>query len=241
MDAITLLKDDHKTVERLFKRFEKAGDHAYAEKRRITDQIIEELSKHAAIHETDALSWIRGHLPNGILEAQGVELTDISTEHARERSVAAWMGIRSAEEDNLPIRCDHRRRMPQHALDVVFADCEVNATAIAIFNKPQRCVGGVLDRAGLAAHARDFVEPLAGELRIPVASRDHDIPSVSSAAAIEKKSPGGLTPEEKQRLQETLDDLNRDVFGAGETPLADGGADGAPAAPAAEDDAGAAP
>ena len=51
MDAITLLKEDHKTVEKLFKRFEKAGDRAYVEKREIVDRIIEELSKHAAIEE----------------------------------------------------------------------------------------------------------------------------------------------------------------------------------------------
>ncbi len=34
MDAITLLKDDHKTVEALFKRFEKAGERAYVERAR---------------------------------------------------------------------------------------------------------------------------------------------------------------------------------------------------------------
>src|SRR3954454_6960376 len=51
MDAITLLKDDHKTVEQLFKRFEKAGDRATTEKRRVVDRIIEELSMHAAIEE----------------------------------------------------------------------------------------------------------------------------------------------------------------------------------------------
>jgi len=51
MDAITLLKDDHKTVERLFRRFEKAGDDAYREKRDIADRIVEELSIHAAIEE----------------------------------------------------------------------------------------------------------------------------------------------------------------------------------------------
>jgi len=51
MDAITLLRDDHKTVEQLFKRFEKAGDRAYVEKRQIVDRIIEELSIHAAIEE----------------------------------------------------------------------------------------------------------------------------------------------------------------------------------------------
>src|SRR5688500_234044 len=76
--------------------------------------------------------------------------------------------------------------MPQHALDVVFADGEVNAAAIAVFNKPQRGVGGVLDRARLATHPRDLVEPLACERRIPVASGDHDIPSISSTATLEK-------------------------------------------------------
>jgi hemerythrin superfamily protein len=51
MDAITLLKDDHQRVEKLFKRFEAAGDRAYAEKRQVVDKIIEELSVHAAIEE----------------------------------------------------------------------------------------------------------------------------------------------------------------------------------------------
>lgn len=51
MDAITLLKDDHQRVEKLFKRFEAAGERAYVEKRQIVDRIIEELSVHAAIEE----------------------------------------------------------------------------------------------------------------------------------------------------------------------------------------------
>src|SRR5689334_11851124 len=51
MDAIALLKQDHKTVEQLFKRFEKAGDRAHSEKRTIVDRIIEELSRHASIEE----------------------------------------------------------------------------------------------------------------------------------------------------------------------------------------------
>lgn len=52
MDAITLLKNDHKTVEKLFKQFEKAGPQAYVEKRKVVDRIIEELSVHAAIEES---------------------------------------------------------------------------------------------------------------------------------------------------------------------------------------------
>ena len=51
MDAITVLKNDHKTVEGLFKKFEQAGDRAYKTKRGLVDEIITELSVHAAIEE----------------------------------------------------------------------------------------------------------------------------------------------------------------------------------------------
>jgi hemerythrin superfamily protein len=51
MDAITLLKNDHRTVEELFKKFEQAGDRAFKTKRRLVDEIITELSVHAAIEE----------------------------------------------------------------------------------------------------------------------------------------------------------------------------------------------
>ncbi|WP_432762286.1 MULTISPECIES: hemerythrin domain-containing protein [unclassified Streptomyces] len=51
MDGIVLLKDDHKTVEKLFKQFEKAGDNEHADKRKIADKVIEELTTHAWIEE----------------------------------------------------------------------------------------------------------------------------------------------------------------------------------------------
>lgn len=51
MDAITLLKDDHQAVEELFEKFEQAGDRAFKTKRRLVDEIITELSVHAAIEE----------------------------------------------------------------------------------------------------------------------------------------------------------------------------------------------
>jgi hemerythrin superfamily protein len=51
MDAITLIKNDHKTVEALFKRVEKLGDGAVKEKKQIVQQIIRELAVHAAIEE----------------------------------------------------------------------------------------------------------------------------------------------------------------------------------------------
>ncbi|MGK3990392.1 hypothetical protein WME99_45525 [Sorangium sp. So ce136] len=56
------------------------------------------------------------------------------------------------------------------------------------------------------------------------------------AAAIEKQTPGGISSEQKNRLTETLADLNRDVYGGAETlPEGDAAPDAAsqPAAPAA--------
>ncbi len=44
------------------------------------------------------------------------------------------------------------------------------------------------------------------------------------ARAIEKETPGGITQEEKQRLDEALVDLNKDVYGGGESAEADAGA-----------------
>ena len=72
MDAISLLKDDHRAVEALFKRFEKAGSDAHVERRRIVDDIIKELSVHAEIEETVFYPAVREAVPpteDEVLEA----------------------------------------------------------------------------------------------------------------------------------------------------------------------------
>src|SRR4029453_18596433 len=82
MDAITLLRADHQTVEQLFKRFEKAGDRAYVEKREIVDRIIEELSAHAAIEEQVFYPVARETVP-------GTE--DIALESLEEHHIVKWL------------------------------------------------------------------------------------------------------------------------------------------------------
>jgi hemerythrin superfamily protein len=82
MDAITMLKDDHKAVEQLFKRFEKAGPRAYVEKRDIVDRIIEELSVHAAVEEQLFYPVARATVP-------GTE--DLALEAIEEHGVAKWV------------------------------------------------------------------------------------------------------------------------------------------------------
>jgi hemerythrin superfamily protein len=51
MDAITILRDDHDKVRKLFTEFERSGDSGPKERRRIADRIIEELTVHAYIEE----------------------------------------------------------------------------------------------------------------------------------------------------------------------------------------------
>jgi hemerythrin superfamily protein len=51
MDAITLLKKDHRTVGVLFRKYEAAGKNAIHEKQSLADQIIKELSVHTSIEE----------------------------------------------------------------------------------------------------------------------------------------------------------------------------------------------
>ena len=64
MDAITLLKNDHKTVEKLFKAFEKAGPRAKKAKAETVQSIIRELSVHAAIEEQIFYPAIRAEVPD---------------------------------------------------------------------------------------------------------------------------------------------------------------------------------
>ena len=83
MDAITLLKQDHKTVEELFKRFEKLGPRAKKGKADVVEQIIKELSIHAAIEEAVLYPAIRG-----AVERQDVE--DMVLESLEEHHVVKW-------------------------------------------------------------------------------------------------------------------------------------------------------
>lgn len=51
MDAVELLKADHKKVKELFRKFESAGDRAYKEKKEIAETVFMELDVHAKLEE----------------------------------------------------------------------------------------------------------------------------------------------------------------------------------------------
>ncbi len=77
-----MLKDDHRTVESLFKRFEKAGERAFSLKRKLVDGIIKELSRHAAIEEELFYPVTRATVP-------GVE--DMVLESIEEHHIVKWV------------------------------------------------------------------------------------------------------------------------------------------------------
>ncbi len=81
MNAIQLLKNDHRTVEALFKRFEQAGDEAYKVKRELADKIVKELSIHAAIEE---------QLLYPAARERDERLDDLVLEALEEHHIAKW-------------------------------------------------------------------------------------------------------------------------------------------------------
>ena len=82
MDAISLLKTDHKTVEKLFKQYEKLGDNASVSKARVVESIIEDLAVHAAIEEQFFYPAARKDVP---------ETTSEVLESLEEHHVVKWL------------------------------------------------------------------------------------------------------------------------------------------------------
>jgi hemerythrin superfamily protein len=83
MDGIVLLKEDHKTVKRLFREFEKTHKTASdASKRKLVDEILRELTTHAFIEETIFYPAARAGVP---------ETADHVLESVEEHHVMAWL------------------------------------------------------------------------------------------------------------------------------------------------------
>jgi hemerythrin-like domain-containing protein len=62
-DAIVLLKDEHKLIQKAFRDFEKAGENAHAAKGKAVDRIIELLTAHTYIENEVMYPRVRALLP----------------------------------------------------------------------------------------------------------------------------------------------------------------------------------
>ena len=134
MDAIELLKHDHRMVEQLFTDYDVAGGPpgGDAQRRGVVEVLIRELSKHAALEELIFYPFAKQLLPDGAeeieehlaehMEAKNllVELDRLSEGDDRERELVAHLQqaiqehIRE-EEDDLMARV--RDAADQQALD----------------------------------------------------------------------------------------------------------------------------
>jgi len=82
MDAITLLKADHKAVKSMFTAFGKLGDNAHSAKRDLVEKMIEALSVHAAIEELVLYPAVRKEV-----EDSDADVLEALEEH----HVAKWL------------------------------------------------------------------------------------------------------------------------------------------------------
>lgn len=96
MDAITTLRDDHKRVEKLFKEFEKLekNDGTPTQKKRIVDEIVAELSVHAAIEEQHFYPAVKSEVE----EAEDTVLEGLEEHHIVKWTLSELDGMTGDEE-----------------------------------------------------------------------------------------------------------------------------------------------
>lgn len=92
MDAITLLKNDHKAVSKLFREFERAKDDAT--RHDAVRQIIEELSRHAVIEEQVFYPAVREAVP----DTEDTVLESLEEHHIVKWTLSELDGMKSDHE-----------------------------------------------------------------------------------------------------------------------------------------------
>ena len=92
-DAIVLLKEDHKKVQHLFKRFEGLGPNASKAKKDIVDKVVEELSIHSAVEEQIFYPAARE-----TLDDDSMVLEDLEEHHIMKWTLAELDGMRPEDE-----------------------------------------------------------------------------------------------------------------------------------------------
>lgn len=125
MDAITLLKQDHKTVAKLFREFEKARQPA--QQRKLAEKVIKELSVHAAIEEMLFYPAVRDRVPSA---------EDTVLEALEEHHVVKW--VLSEIEDMKP---DHERFKAKMTVMIESVRHHVEEEEKELFPEVRKAVG----------------------------------------------------------------------------------------------------
>lgn len=108
MDAIELLKHDHRMVEQLFRDYEAAASDS--QRRGAVEMLIRELSKHAALEELTVYPFAKKLLPDGTVDVD---------EHLREhmsvkKTLAAMDKLRAGDERESGLVGELQREIEHH-------------------------------------------------------------------------------------------------------------------------------
>jgi hemerythrin superfamily protein len=95
MDAITLLRNDHKRIEGLFRSFEESGERAIKSRKRLADRMVTELTAHAVLEEQVFYPLVR----ESARQADGLVLESLEEHHV--------VHILAKELAGLPASDDH--------------------------------------------------------------------------------------------------------------------------------------
>ena len=90
MDAITLLKTDHRKVEKLFKEVEETSETAHASRAKIFAQIKQELTAHAEVEEKIFYPAFKAQTKKDSEERD--EVLEAYEEHANVKSMLEKLG-----------------------------------------------------------------------------------------------------------------------------------------------------
>ncbi len=157
MDAITMLKADHKTVEKLFKSFEKAGDRAFRTKRDLVEAMIEELSVHASIEEQVFYPQVRRLVP----DEEPTTLESLEEHHIVKWVLSELDGL-DPENDRFDAKVTVLIELVRHHVEDEESDL-FPAVRKALGRKQLQEIGESLDRAKRMAphrpHPRSPDEP----------------------------------------------------------------------------------
>ncbi|HZG93747.1 MAG TPA: hemerythrin domain-containing protein [Mycobacteriales bacterium] len=187
MDALTLLKNDHKTVEKLFKRFEKAEKSGGEDRKAIVDEVVRELSMHAAVEEQVFYPAVR----EGVEEAEDVVLEGLEEHHIVKWTLSELDGM-SADHERFNAKMSVLIESVRHHVEEEEGEMFPKVRS-ALGRKRLAEIGALMEQAKQVAptkpHPRQPDEPpgnLVTGLSAAVVDRAVDVAKGATAAAADK-------------------------------------------------------
>jgi hemerythrin superfamily protein len=178
-DAIVLLKNDHKAVEKLFKQYEKLGDGAKKTKRKLVDQILAELALHATIEEEHFYPEIRRKVD----DADDIVLEGYEEHHVLEMIMAELRTL-DVEAENFDAKVTVLIEQVRHHVEEEEQEMFPKVRE-ALGRTELRDIGDALEQAKLTttpAEAAEAATPAAG-------------PAIAKAAAEQPADPYPVEPK----------------------------------------------